>query len=164
MGHRKQVLHLAKVVAAMFFLPHPYIVAPTGATDYEEIDQNTTCTLTCTEQLYTITYLVPHDVSHFIYITRYVFNRSKDIVDYAPNTVMSSLIVYSVGLIIELLSLLWSSTDTDITLLVAVDQVQNDSVIATVERTIDIINSNNDICYQNIYYSIQQTNRYVPYS
>ena len=33
MGHRKQVLHLAKVVAAMFFLPHPYIVAPTGATD-----------------------------------------------------------------------------------------------------------------------------------
>ena len=36
-----------------------------------------------------------------------------------------------------------SSTDT-ITLLVAVDQVQNDSVIATVETTIDIINSNND--------------------
>ena len=34
MGHRKQVLHLAKVVAAMFFLPHSYIVAPTGATDY----------------------------------------------------------------------------------------------------------------------------------
>ena len=33
MGHRKQVLHLAKVVAAMFFPPHPYIVAPTGATD-----------------------------------------------------------------------------------------------------------------------------------
>ena len=33
---------------------------------------------------------------------------------------------------------------TDITLLVAVDQVQNDSVIATVERTIGIINSNND--------------------
>ena len=33
MDHRKQVLHLAKVVAAMFFLPHPYIVAPTGATD-----------------------------------------------------------------------------------------------------------------------------------
>ena len=32
MGHRKQVLHLAKVVAAMFFLP-PYIVALTGATD-----------------------------------------------------------------------------------------------------------------------------------
>ena len=30
MGHRKQVLHLAKVVAAMFFPPHPYIV---GATD-----------------------------------------------------------------------------------------------------------------------------------
>ena len=29
-------------------------------------------------------------------------------------------------------------------MLVAVDQVQNDSVIATVERTIDIINSNND--------------------
>ena len=88
------------------------------------------------------------------------------IVNYVPNTIMSSLIVYTVGLIIELalLSLLWSSTDTDITLLVAVDQVQNDSVIATVERAIDIINSNNDICYQNIYYSIQQTNRYVPYS
>ena len=33
MGHRKQVLHLAKVVVAMFFPPHPYIVAPTGATD-----------------------------------------------------------------------------------------------------------------------------------
>ena len=33
MGHRKQVLHLAKVGAAMFFLPHPYIVAPTSATD-----------------------------------------------------------------------------------------------------------------------------------
>ena len=33
MGHRKQILHLAKVVAAMFFPPHPYIVAPTGATD-----------------------------------------------------------------------------------------------------------------------------------
>ena len=33
MDHRKQVLHLAKVVAAMFFLPHPYIVAPTSATD-----------------------------------------------------------------------------------------------------------------------------------
>ena len=33
MGYRKQVLHLAKVVVAMFFPPHPYIVAPTGATD-----------------------------------------------------------------------------------------------------------------------------------
>ena len=27
MGHRKQVLHLAKVGAAMLFVPHPYIVA-----------------------------------------------------------------------------------------------------------------------------------------
>ena len=36
------------------------------------------------------------------------------------------------------------SSSTNITLLVAVDQVQNDSVIAAVERTIDIINSNND--------------------
>ena len=33
MPHRKQVLHLAKVMAAMFFPPHPYIVALTGATD-----------------------------------------------------------------------------------------------------------------------------------
>ena len=33
MDHRKQVLHLAKAVAAMFFALHPYIVAPIGATD-----------------------------------------------------------------------------------------------------------------------------------
>ena len=37
MGHRKQVLHLAKVGAAMFFQPHPYIVAPTGGTDYKRV-------------------------------------------------------------------------------------------------------------------------------
>ena len=41
MGHRKQVLHLAKVVAATFFPLHPYIVAPTGATD-EKKEVNST--------------------------------------------------------------------------------------------------------------------------
>ena len=35
MGHRKQVLHFAKIVVAMFFPPYPYIVAPTGATDMQ---------------------------------------------------------------------------------------------------------------------------------
>ena len=33
---------------------------------------------------------------------------------------------------------------SNISLLVVVDQVENDPVIAAVERTIDIINSNND--------------------
>ena len=36
MGHRKQVLHLTKVVVAMFLAIHSQIVAPIGATDTVE--------------------------------------------------------------------------------------------------------------------------------
>ena len=49
----------------------------------------------------------------------------------------------SVAVLVLLLPLCLCAS-SNISLLVAVDQVENDSVIAAVERTIDSINNNND--------------------
>ena len=51
--------------------------------------------------------------------------------------------VYTVAVLVLLLPLC-PYASTNISLLVVVDQVMNDSVIAAVESTIDIINNNND--------------------
>ena len=53
-------------------------------------------------------------------------------------------IVHTVAVLVLLLPLC-PYASTNISLLVVVDQVMNDSVIAAVESTIDIINNNSDI-------------------
>ena len=64
---------------------------------------------------------------------------------------MKSLVLF---LCIVCIIIAYAYGSSSISLLVAVDQVQNDSVIAAVERTIDIINNNNDTLSQ---YLLQYT-------
>ena len=69
--------------------------------------------------------------------------------------------IHTVAVLVILLSLC-PYASTNISLLVVVDQVMNDSVIAAVESTIDIINNNNDTLpeYQYMYITNKQVQLY----
>ena len=61
-------------------------------------------------------------------------------------------LVHTVAVLVLLLPLC-PYASTNISLLVVVDQVMNDSVIAAVESTIDIINNNNDTPQYLLHYT-----------
>ena len=71
--------------------------------------------------------------------------------------------IHTVAVLVLLLPLC-PYASTNISLLVVVDQVMNDSVIAAVESTIDIINNNNDTLPEYLLQYMYITNKQVqPY-